>query len=150
MARTQAILEDSSWFQSPRVPASQARGYMGDARKGGMLSSLKASSESESEVAQSCATLCDPRDCSQPGSSVIFQVSILEWVAILSPGESFQPRNRTCVSWIVDRHFTIWATRESWNQDLTCKEKPALAIWERASSWTRRQIQKSWKRSKDA
>ena len=26
--------------------------------------------KSESEVAQSCPTLCDPMDCSQPGSSV--------------------------------------------------------------------------------
>ena len=38
----------------------------------------------ESEVAQSCPTLCDPLDCSLPGSSVhgIFQARILEWVAI--------------------------------------------------------------------
>ena len=37
-----------------------------------------------SEVAQSCPTLCDPVDCSLPGSSVhgIFQARILEWVAI--------------------------------------------------------------------
>ena len=36
------------------------------------------------EVAQSCPTLCDPMDCSPPGSSVhgIFQAWILEWVAI--------------------------------------------------------------------
>ena len=35
-------------------------------------------------VAQLCPTLCDPMDCSLPGSSVhgIFQASILEWVAI--------------------------------------------------------------------
>ena len=33
---------------------------------------------------QSCPTLCDPMDCSLPGSSVhgIFQARILEWVAI--------------------------------------------------------------------
>ena len=39
--------------------------------------------ESESEVAQSCPTLCDPVDCSPPGSSIhgILQ-AILEWVAI--------------------------------------------------------------------
>ena len=38
----------------------------------------------ESEVAQSCPTLCNPVDCSLPGSSVheIFQVRVLEWVAI--------------------------------------------------------------------
>ena len=36
-------------------------------------------SESESEVALSCRTLCDPMDCSPPGSSVhgIFQARIL-------------------------------------------------------------------------
>ena len=35
-------------------------------------------------VAQSCPTLCDPTDCSLPGSSVygILQARILEWVAI--------------------------------------------------------------------
>ena len=38
-------------------------------------------SESESEVAQSCPTLCDPMDCSLPGSSVrgILQARVLEW-----------------------------------------------------------------------
>ena len=35
-------------------------------------------------VAQLCQTLCDPVDCSQPGSSVhgILQARIVEWVAI--------------------------------------------------------------------
>ena len=38
----------------------------------------------ESEVAQSCLTLCNPMDCSLPGSSIhgIFQARVLEWVAI--------------------------------------------------------------------
>ena len=33
---------------------------------------------------QSCPTLCDPMDCSLPGSSAhgIFQARVLEWVAI--------------------------------------------------------------------
>ena len=37
-----------------------------------------------SSVAQSCPTLCDPMDCSLPGSSVhrIFQARVLEWGAI--------------------------------------------------------------------
>ena len=37
-------------------------------------------------VAQSCLTLCDPMDCSSPGSSVrgILQARILEWVAMPS------------------------------------------------------------------
>ena len=40
--------------------------------------------KSESEVAQSCPTLCDPMDCGLPGSSVhgIFQARVLEWGAI--------------------------------------------------------------------
>ena len=39
--------------------------------------------KSESEVAQSCPTLCNPVDCSLPGSSIhgILQARILEWVA---------------------------------------------------------------------
>ena len=40
--------------------------------------------KSESEVAQLCPTLCDPMDCSPPGSSIhgIFQARVLEWGAI--------------------------------------------------------------------
>ena len=40
--------------------------------------------KSESEVAQSCPTLCNPMDCSLPGFSVhgIFQARVLEWGAI--------------------------------------------------------------------
>ena len=40
--------------------------------------------QSESEVAQSCLTLCDPMDCSLPGSSIheIFQARVLEWGVI--------------------------------------------------------------------
>ena len=39
--------------------------------------------ESESEVTQSCLTLCNPMDCSPPGSSIhgIFQATVLEWGA---------------------------------------------------------------------
>ena len=38
----------------------------------------------DSEVAQSCPTLCDPIDCSLPGSSIhgIVQAKVREWVAI--------------------------------------------------------------------
>ena len=40
--------------------------------------------KSESEVAQSCPTLCDRLDCSLPGSSghEISQARVLEWVSI--------------------------------------------------------------------
>ena len=45
--------------------------------------------KTESEVAQSYPTLCDPMDCSLPGSSVheIFQAWVLEWVAFPPPGD---------------------------------------------------------------
>ena len=66
-------------------------------------------------VAQSCPTLCDPMDCSPPGSFIhgIFQARILEWVAIPFSGRSSQPRDQIWVSHIAGRLFTIWATRES-------------------------------------
>ena len=56
--------------------------------------------KSESEVAQSCLTLCDPMDCSPPGSSVhgILQARILEWVAISFSRGSSWPRDWTQVS----------------------------------------------------
>ena len=68
-----------------------------------------------SEVAQSCPTLCDPIEYSLLGSSVhgIFQAIVLEAVAISFPRGSSQPRAWTQVSCIVDRRFTIWATREA-------------------------------------
>ena len=66
-------------------------------------------------VAQSCWTLCNPMDCSPPGSSVhgILQARILEWVAISFPRGSSQQRDQTWVSWIAGRFFTIWATGEA-------------------------------------
>ena len=38
----------------------------------------------KNEVAQLCPTLCDPMDCSLPGSSVqgILQARVLQWVSI--------------------------------------------------------------------
>ena len=66
-------------------------------------------------MAQSCLTLCDPRDCSLPGSSVhgVFQARTLEWVAVLFSREFSQPGDPTQVSHMADRFFTIRATREA-------------------------------------
>ena len=54
-------------------------------------------------------------DCWSPGFSVhgILQAWILEWVAIPSSRESFQPRDRTWVSCISGRFFTLWVTKEA-------------------------------------
>ena len=42
---------------------------------------------------QSCLTLCSPKNCSPPGSSVqgILQARILEWVAFPPPGDLPDP-----------------------------------------------------------
>ena len=60
-----------------------------------------------SSVTQSSLTLCNPMNCSMPGSSVhgIFQTRILEWVAISSSRGSSQPRDRTQVSCTAGRFF---------------------------------------------
>ena len=65
-------------------------------------------------VSQLCPTLCDPIDCSPPGSSVlgILQARILEWVAISFSRGSSQPRDWTHVSHFAGRFFTIRTTRE--------------------------------------
>ena len=69
----------------------------------------------ESEVAQSCLTLCYRVEYSPPGSSVrgIFEARILEWVAISFSRGSSQPRDRSQVSRIAGRCFNLWAIREA-------------------------------------
>ena len=60
-------------------------------------------------------------DCNLPDSSIhgIFQARLLEWVAISFSRQSYQSGDKTRVSRIVGRHFTIWATKEviigDWN-----------------------------------
>ena len=53
-------------------------------------------------MAQSNPVLCNPMDCSLPGSSVlgIFQERILGWVAISFSREASLPRGRTYISCI--------------------------------------------------
>ena len=49
---------------------------------------------------QLCLTLCDPMDCSPPGSCVhgILQARILEWVAVPSSRGPSQPRDQAWIS----------------------------------------------------
>ena len=51
---------------------------------------------------QSCLILCDPLDCSLPGSSVhgILQARTLEWAAISYSRESSRPRDPTRISYV--------------------------------------------------
>ena len=69
---TKVIQHSSAWHSDPSSP-----GYLPDTKslcRQWMLCL----------VSQSCLTLCNPMDCSLPGSSVhgILQARILEWVAI--------------------------------------------------------------------
>ena len=68
----------------------------------------------DSEVAQSCPTLCDPMDYNLPHPSVrgVFQARVLEWAAISFSRRSSRPRDQTWVSLIVGRRLTVLATRE--------------------------------------
>ena len=72
---------------------------------------------------QSCPTLCDPMDCSLPGSSLhgILQAIVLECVAISFSRGSSWPRDRTCISSIscIDMLFVYhWATWEGLFEDV--------------------------------
>ena len=71
---------------------------------------------------QSCLTLCDPMDCSQPDSCVhgILWVRILEWIAISYSRGSSQPKDWThvsCVSCIgrqILYYCTTWEALLKW------------------------------------
>ena len=67
------------------------------------------------EVAQSCLTLCDPVDCSPPGSSVhgILQARILDWVAISFSRVSSQPGIEPTSPALAGGFFTTSTTREA-------------------------------------
>ena len=68
--------------------------------------------------AESCPTLCNPKDCTPPDSSVYgtFHARILEWVAISSSRESSQTRDRTWVFCFGTRILYHWATWKSHSQ----------------------------------
>ena len=72
--------------------------------------------KSESETAQSCLTLCNPMDCSPPGSSAhgIFQARVLEWGAIafssqasLSITNSWSLLKLTCIKSVMPYNHLI-------------------------------------------
>ena len=72
--------------------------------------------KSESQVAQSCPTLCDPVDCSPPGSSVhgILQARILEWVAISFSRGSSRPRVKPASSELPALAGGLFTTTITW------------------------------------
>ena len=113
-----------TWHRTEPIPpvlrAPLRRSYLQDARKPERRSDLsRVTQEGSPErvlaavlprcpewlcccclVAQLCLTLCHPRDCSPPGSSVhgIVQARILEWVTIFFSRGSSQCRDQTLIS----------------------------------------------------
>ena len=76
----------------------------------------KLSKREDRDSAQSCLPLCNPTDCSLPGSCYrLLQARILEWVAISFSRGSSWPRDRSRISRIAGRFFTILVTREIQN-----------------------------------
>ena len=83
--------------------------------------------------AQPCPTLCDPMDCSPPGSSIhgISQARILEWVAISYSRGSSRPRDQTHISCIGKR---ICLSLSHLGHPLDIMASPKKKLIERASS----------------
>ena len=86
---------------------------------------------------QSCPTLCDPMDCSLPGSSAhgILQVRILEWVAMSSSRGFSQPRAWTQVSCFTGRFFTAEPPEKPFQ--IPCVYASSLSgVWFFVTPWT--------------
>ena len=67
--------------------------------------------KSESEVTQLCPTLCDPMDCSLPGSSIhgIFQARVLEW-GVIAFSSLVHCRDFNCEPWPKSWIFLLFLT----------------------------------------
>ena len=78
-------------------------------------------------VIQLCPVLCDPMDCSPPGSSVygIFQARILEWVSIHFSRGSSNSRTGLCGFFLMfyKNYTRVWASQVA----LVVKNLPASA-----------------------
>ena len=79
--------------------------------------------ESESEVTQSCPTLCYLVDCSPSGSSIhgILQARILEWVSISFSRGSSRPKDQTQVSYIAGRPLSYQSSRGNSGEEVLVK-----------------------------
>ena len=88
---------------------------------------------------QSCPTLCDPMDCSLPGSSVhgILQARILEWVAISSYRGSSRSRDRTRVSYVSCIGSRFFTTSGTWEAHIVYVLHSILQKWDKNRSYSR-------------
>ena len=96
--------------------------------------------------AQKCPTLCNPMDCSPPGSSVrgIFQARILEWVAIFSSGALLNPMIKPTSPALQDSlplSHQGSSLRESWRMPWMFPSSVALCVGDTG----RTEEEKRWK-----
>ena len=116
-----------------------------------------------SEVAQSCPTLCDPVDCSLPGSSIhgILQARILEWVAIsfsrgMFPTQGSNPGLLHCrqISYRLNYkgspyiEYIMWNARldkGEWKSWLKIQHSKKIRSWHPVPSLHSKQKEKKWK-----
>ena len=84
-------------------------------------------------VTQSCLTLCNPMDCSPPGSSVhgILQARILEWVAMSFSRGSSWPRDQTQVSCTAGRFFISEPPGKPMGDSQILQTDKRGAVWSR-------------------
>ena len=85
------------------------------------------------------STLCNPMDCSPPGSSFhgILQASILEWLPCSSSRGSSQPRNQTVVLTspaLAGKFFTTRATWEALREPEGTPNKNIVFGWIRSAA----------------
>ena len=100
--------------------------------------------------AQSCPTLCDPTDCSPPGSSVcgILQARILEWVAISFSRGSSRPRVRThCLLHFLHYQadslpLSHWGSSKMWCRQYKIQDMPNLG--EQRHAWLLMHLLAHW------
>ena len=99
-------------------------------------------------VCQSCLTLCNPMDCSLPGSSVhgISQAKILEWIDFSFSRGPSQHRYRTCVSCTAGRFFTTKPPRKQytygWFMLSFDKKQKKNSVKQLSFNWKKKK--KSW------
>ena len=78
-------------YLQSKLSSTEAEGRRAFRQRSAKISSCKLAAAAAAAAAaaplQSCLTLCDPMDCSLPGSSThgIFQARVLEWGAIAIP-----------------------------------------------------------------
>ena len=86
--------------------------------------------------------LCDPKDCSPPDPSVhgIFQARIQEWVAVFFSRGSSWLRDRTLISCVAGRFFTVWGTQGAQQCNPCCDISSAnpvssRGLWKQRLTW---------------